>query len=233
MMSFDRKGERTIMVKTPKAELILSIANLRKGMGSWRKVWGKNFGNSEYYDIYEVRDRGSGPTDEWWDTTMDRLSVWIALRGPKPPNTKAEIRKRGKRRLEQIKKEYAKLAKKWDGDPSIVNCEWKDVETLFRLASQIKKTKSPVFASKMCHFLFPKLFIVMDNWATGVSDYKSYWCGMKDAWSRFNEKSKAKRLLMKAIAIGSAMRRHPLYPLETKIMELSRIGYKVRSDERA
>jgi len=32
----------------------------------------------------------------------------------------------------------------------------------------------------MCHFLFPKLFIVMDNLDTSVFDYEFYWRGMQD-----------------------------------------------------
>jgi hypothetical protein len=86
------------------------------------------------------------------------------------------------------------------------------------------KPGSPVFAGKMCHFLLPKLFIVMDNLATSVFDYEFYWRGMKDEWCRFKEKADARNLLTDAIR--SDKRLHPLYPFETKIMELSHIGHK-------
>ncbi len=47
--------------------------------------------------------------------------------------------------------------------------------------------------------MFPRLFIVMDNLATGVFDYKFYWRGMKDEWSRFPAKANARNLLAEAI----------------------------------
>jgi hypothetical protein len=57
---------------------------------------------------------------------------------------------------------------------SITNLLWEDVASLFAPASMIKNARSPVFAGKMCHFMFP-LFVVMDNKATGIFDYEFYW----------------------------------------------------------
>jgi hypothetical protein len=102
---------------------------------------------------------------------------------------------------------------------------WDDVATFFTLAQSIKP-KSPVFGGKMCHFMFPKLFIVMDNLATNVFDYEFYWRGMKDEWQRFPEKDEALKQLTGAIKSDKPV--HPHYPHETKIMELSHIGYKRR-----
>ena len=47
---------------------------------------------------------------------------------------------------------------------------------------------------------------------------------LKDEWSRLREQNEARRLLTEAIISDKPL--HPLYPLETKIMELSHIGYK-------
>jgi len=104
-----------------------------------------------------------------------------------------------------------------------VNLPWEVIEALFTIVSNIKP-HSPVFASKMCHFLFPKLFIVMDNLATSVIDYEFYWRGMKDEWSRFKEKDLARNIFANAIQSDKSI--HPLYPFETRIMELCHIGYK-------
>jgi hypothetical protein len=60
--------------------------------------------------------------------------------------------------------------------------------------------------------------------ATSVFDYEFYWRGMKDEWNRLKEKKEARTLLSEAIVSDRPL--HPLYPLETKIMELSHIGYK-------
>jgi hypothetical protein len=111
-------------------------------------------------------------------------------------------------------------------EPSITNLSWEDVARLFALAYGIKRGKSPVFACKMCHFLFPKLFVLMDNTATGIFEYEFYWRGMKDEWTRFGQKATAQNILTQAIQSNKPI--HPAYPYETKIMDLCHIGYNQR-----
>jgi hypothetical protein len=48
---------------------------------------------------------------------------------------------------------------------------------------------------------------------------------MKDEWTRFPEKADARNLLVEAIRSASEKPPHPQYPFETKILELSHIGY--------
>jgi hypothetical protein len=211
--------------------MIISIDNLKDGINWWLRI-GSNFPsdihNADYYEIYKVRTLGV--TIDWWKTTVDRLSQWRAYRGRNPPNTKREIYSRGKQILDQIKKQHDKLIKKSEREPSISDLQWEDIETLFSLASKIKP-RPLVFAGKMCHFLFPKLFIVMDNKATSVfDDYEFYWRGMKDEWNRFTEKNEAIKFLTETI---NSDKLHPLYPFETKIMELSHIGYKHKEVEKS
>jgi hypothetical protein len=202
--------------------MILSIDNLKAGLQWWQGGrWPRDIHNADYYDIYGARS--AGPTEAWWSATVNRLSQWKAYRGPKPPNTKVAISSRGKLHLTGIASQYAKLIAAGGAEASIVDLCWEDAAPLFNIASDIKPG-SPVFAGKMCHFLFPKLFIVMDNLATNVFDYEFYWRGMKDEWGRFDARAEAKDRL--ADAIRSDRPLHPLYPFETKIMELSHIGYK-------
>jgi hypothetical protein len=199
---------------------IVSLDNLRAGLRWWdENEWGKDILNADYGAIYDVRF--AGVTTQWWDATVDRLSIWRALR---PNYTKAEIIARGTGCLSAIFAQYAALSGKSTTEPSIVDLCWEDVAPLFALASDIKPVKSPVFPSKMCHFLFPKLFIPMDNLATGVLDYEFWWRGMKDEWSRFKDKDDAVEILTNEI--GAQL--HSLYPLETKIMEISQIGHNHR-----
>lgn len=202
--------------------MIINLDNLKAGLQWWRRGdWPKDIHNTDYYDIYSARSAGANT--RWWTVTVGRLSQWRAYRGPNPPNTKVEITTRGAQRLDAIAAQYAKLVASSSAEPCIADLCWEDVAPLFELASEIKPG-SPVFAGKMCHFLFPKLFIVMDNLATSVFDYEFYWRGMKDEWCRFKEKADARNLLSESIK--SAKPVHPLYPLETKVMELSHIGYK-------
>jgi hypothetical protein len=204
--------------------MIISVENLVNGIRWWQKgKWGSDILNGEYYDIYS--SLADGITEEWWVKTVDRLSRWHAYRGPCPPNTKTEILKSGHRILDKIRSEYTALIGKSSKEPSITEMSWDDIATFFALAQSIKP-KSPVFGAKLSHFVFPKLFIVMDNLATNVFDYEFYWRGMRDEWQRFHEKDRARKELIRAINSDKPV--HPFYPHETKIMELSHIGYKHR-----
>ncbi len=208
--------------------MIISLDHLNAGLKWWGKRRGKktkfpsDIHNADYYDIYDVR--AAGVTVQWWDATVNRLGQWRAYRGGKCPITKKEIIRRGIQRLSEVAAEYAKLVTSSTTEPCITDVCWEDVDSLFAIASGIRRGKAPVFASKMCHFLFPKLFIVMDNQATSIFDYEFYWRGMKDEWCRFKDKAEASNLLRNAIRSSKPL--HPLYPLETKIMELSHIGHK-------
>ena len=202
--------------------MIINLKNLTTGIHWWKKNnWPEDFHNSIYADIYNIR--AGGITEQWWSTTVDRLSQWRAYRGRKRPNTKAEITARGLKYLIQINVLYKKLLERSAGEPNITCLTWEDVDTLFSLISEIKPG-SPVFAGKMGHFLFPRVFIVMDTLATSVFDYEFYWRGMREEWHRFAQKEEARNILVSSVTSGSAL--HPLYPMETKIMELSHIGYK-------
>lgn len=202
--------------------MILRPDNLKLGIDWWEKHgWESDYINREYYEMYSARS--SGITSEWWSATVKRLWDWLAIRGPMPPNSKAEIMERGLPRLDRIAAEYSKLVKTTNGEPKFTAASWEDVSPLFYCALEIKPM-SRVFASKMCHFLFPNLFMVMDNKGTGVFEYEFYWRGMQSEWSRFGQKSEAIEKLRHTIK--SEMAIHPLYPYETKIIELCHIGYE-------
>lgn len=202
--------------------MIITLDNLKKGL-KWRtQRWPNdvNIRNTLYDDIYKVRSKGV--TEEWWRATVSRLSQWTANR----PYSNNKIRNRGRKQLVRIRQQFRKLIAA--GEPCITNLQWADIDQLFEIAFEIKPLKSmtPVFASKMCHFLFPKLFIVMDNKATGVGHYELFWRGLKDSWNKFNDKEKARNILFKAIQ----NRRHRNYPVETTIMEICAIGYNHSRD---
>jgi len=201
--------------------MIINLDHLRAGLDWWVKNdWEKDIINTDYVAIYKVRC--GGVTEEWWTATVDRLSKWGVIR----PYPKDKILANGKLRLSDIKCEYLKLMKE-PTEPSIADLCWKDAAPFFKLASGIKpvKNKSPAFPSKMCHLLFPKLFILMDNKATGIIDYGVWWQSMREEWCGFKAKEEAIKILR--TAAGSHL--HPLYPVETKIMEISQIGVNHKS----
>jgi len=204
--------------------MIVSLDNLKAGLGWWQNSkFPKDIHNADYYEIYDARH--AGPTRQWWDATVERLTQWKAYRGPRPPNTKADITARGIDRLGRVAAQYKKLVSRSTVEPCIEDHCWEDVATLYAIVSGIKPG-SHVFAGKTCHFLFPKLFTVMDNLATNVFDYEFYWRGMKDEWHRLKEKVEARNLLTEAIRSRSDRPLHPQFPLGTKIIELCHIGHK-------
>src|SRR5450631_942685 len=202
--------------------MIISLDNLRSGLDWWRSEskWGSDLMNREYDEIFADRDLGI--LNGWWEKAVDRLGRWIAYRGRTKPNSKEEISARGATKLKRITEEYARLTAKHAAEPCIADYCWEDVEPLYSLAFAVKP--SPVFAGKMCHFLLPNIYIVMDNWATDTFDYEIYWRGMRDAWCSFDDKAAARQILKDAICAECAL--HPLYPFETKSIELCHIGQK-------
>lgn len=217
--------------------MIISINNLQAGIEWWlsnngkrRRKFPEDFHNADYDKIY--KDRDQGVMELWWEETVNQLAKWRGFRGPISPNSKVDIKERGVHLLPQIETQYKMLATISDAEPSIENLRWEDLADLYEIVSKIKP-RSTVFASKTCHFLFPKLFIVMDNTATSVSEYELYWRGMRDAWNGFKEQAQAKEMLINTIktqilinAIKSDTSLNRNYPLVTKIMELSHIGHK-------
>jgi hypothetical protein len=212
--------------------MIICIENLNVGIGWWLTStprWGADIMNSEYKEIYN--QRAAGITKDWWEACVTRLWSWMAIRSRNPPNTKNEIKERGLERLEAVAREYLTLRSTSESEPTIAEVSWDQIQEIFRIASEIKwgerRNASPVFASKMCHFLLPMVFPVIDNFATGIFEYEFYWRGMKDEWLRFPEKEQARLILKDTItsSIGTAEAIHVLYPWETKIIELSHIGY--------
>lgn len=202
--------------------MIISLGNLRSGLDWWRSEskWGSDLMNGEYDEIFA--DRNLGILNGWWGKAVDRLGRWIAYRGRTKPNSKEEITARGATRLDRIAGVYATLTSTCSDEPCIADYSWEDVEPLYSLAFAVKP--SPVFAGKMCHFLLPNIFIVMDNWATDTFDYEIYWRGMRDAWCRFDRKEAARKMLTDAIEPTHEI--HLQYPVETKIVELCHIGQK-------
>ncbi|HEX4322971.1 MAG TPA: hypothetical protein VHZ52_18800 [Acidobacteriaceae bacterium] len=205
--------------------MIISSKNLEFGLKWWieKTPWGEEFVNDEYYDIYKIR---AGRVDsDWLKLTVDRLWTWRAIRSPRPPNSKDEITRRGFHQIQAISIECERLFGISNSELSIEDVKWEDISGLYNLVLPIK-CASHMFASKFCHFLFPKVFMVVDNLATGVIEYEFYWRGMKEEWSRCQEKDNLTRILENNIKSSRSL--HLDYPFETKIIELSQIGYSQR-----
>lgn len=162
----------------------LTLADLIRGISWWleKTGWPQDFHNAVYYELYDLKKNGL--SNSWWDKTVDRLWDWRAIR----PLSKTVISRRGLEVLPFIRKAYFDLWNKSQDEPSFLDCEWQEAAQLYNILSNIKGSHSPVFPSKLGHFIFPNLFIVMDNKATGTNDYQMFWQSMKEGWNEFNEK---------------------------------------------
>jgi len=207
----------------------MNLELLENGMRWWiekKSRWGNDFLNSFYQRLYSTRP--SHLNKDWWCSIVDILGAWRAIRSPKPPNTKKEIYTRGLERLEALNEQYQHIQQQSSGrEPTLDNVTWEDIAPLFDVLCQIKGGVSPVFPSKLGHFIFPCTFIIIDNEATAVFPYEFMWRVLQIAWQKFTEKEKAKQMLIKEIQ-KCTTNIHPKYPFETKIAEMWLIGYKHR-----
>jgi len=205
--------------------MILCLENFNLGMAWFAKLWGSDYVNSEYPAIYQAKNDGLTP--EWWRKTTRRLWDWRAIRSPHSLNSIAAIFAKGLEVLPLLSRAFQRLEKRQVSEPNIEQFRWEEVAELFWAAHSIKhgafRCDSPVFGSKLCHFIYPKVFPVLDNLGTGIFEYEFYWRGMKDEWARFPHKDEARDKLEREISAQEKVCRD--YPFETKIIELCHIGY--------
>ncbi len=205
----------------------MDVATIRAGLNWWlanKKDWGPDLLNRFYNELYA--ERPSRLDEKWWNAAVRRLAAWRAIRSPRPPNSAAEMLALGAHWLDGLDARFQRILRRADGqEPSLAGLTWEDIEPLFDYMYAVKGTASPVFASKLGHFLFPNAFIVLDNLATGIFPYEVVWRGMQQAWNDLleGEKETARKLLVDQIrSTGATV--HPNYPFETKIAELWLIG---------
>jgi hypothetical protein len=204
----------------------LSLQALKSGISWWRSEkrdrWPLDFHNSVYHELYELRREGLSP--DWWRNTVDRLWYWKAIRSKTPPNTKSEIARRGLEILQSLQTHYTAILAKTAHEPAFTDFAWPDLEPFFKELAWIKGSRSPTFPSKLGHFVFPKLFIVMDHQATGSKQYGLFWSSITAAWGRFLEKQQAEDILRRTILEHAERPIHEHYPFAVRIVELCSIG---------
>lgn len=201
-------------------EDILTIDNLKVGISVWRNKprWDQDFHSSFYEKLH--RNRVGGLNREWWDRIVDDLSNWKAIR----PYTKEDIHKRGIDYLPSLQKAYLRILElSGIGEPDLEISGWETLKDLFGVAADIKETMpfSPVFASKLCHFIFPSAYPVVDRQVVGLSgSYSKYWRYCQVQWSVCKVKSDLIGILKLEIGAHIFMQ----FPWSTKIVELCMIG---------
>lgn len=202
---------------------LITIQNFNTGIEVWtQKKWDSDFHNSTYRILSNLKQNGLG--EHWWIEMVNILWSWRAIR----PLPKSEIILRGKAYLAELQGEYnSLLARTEEKKPSIENTDWKALQNIFRVASKIKNVKSPVFASKFCHFLLPNVFPVIDQEVIGINNmtYENYWHFCQTQWLQSNEKTKLTEILKGRI--GDTVVDD--YPYCTKVTEICIIGSKTNN----
>ncbi|MHB8109196.1 MAG: hypothetical protein ACYDHW_04085 [Syntrophorhabdaceae bacterium] len=190
------------------------------GISWWREKtkWPPDLHNTIYYELYDLKRNGLSGV--WWAKTIDRLWDWRAIR----PLKKNAIKVRGLKLLPTLQEKYLDICAKTQDEPSFLDFEWNQIADFYNILANIKASNSPVFPSKLGHFIFPRLFIVMDNKATGAYNYQICWHSMKESWNDFDDKKEARDILAEEITKYSLKNIHPYYPFEIKIFELCSIA---------
>jgi len=199
----------------------LTPGYINNGIKFWlekKPRWGRDFHNQLYKHFAKIQSNGF--TNEWWEEMIKILWGWVAIR----PKTKQFIRERGKSRLADLTLGHQHIVDKCAGKtPSNLLVEWKDIEPFFITAQSIKDVSSPVFASKLCHFILPSVFPVIDQEVLGGSkSYQDYWQFCKDLWLTTKDTDELIKIL--ANKIGDNIT--PNYPWTTKIVELCLTGQR-------
>jgi hypothetical protein len=202
---------------------ILTTQYLNAGISRWREnpKWDQDFHNSLYKDLHRIKSRGLN--QDWWRKIVDHLWNWRAIR----PYTKEYISQRGIACLSDFQEEYtAILDANQSAEPSLETISWEKLSGLFGIAAGIKDTMpfSPVFASKLCHFVFPGAFPVVDRAMVGISSkYVDHWHYCREQWVEGALREDLILILKNEIRGGVFVS----YPWSTKIVELCVIGKQV------
>ena len=202
-------------------DTILTKANLDAGIKMWRKKdWPADFHNKLYKELKQLKS--SGLDTQWWQSIVNVLWDWRAVR----PLSKTFIYQRGLDYLSQLQAEYQRVLDATDKhEPDLETASWETLSGLYTLANSIKGFNSPVFGSKLCHFILPNAFPVIDNDVIGINSriYKDYWTFCCAQWTSCSKKQELAQNLARIIGDEVAA----LYPWSTKLTELSIIGSKL------
>jgi hypothetical protein len=162
-------------------------------------------------------------TIEWWDwCQLPRLRSWRATR---PASSKVLT--------ERFQQSMGALGSTWRMscapflDQDITAVSWDDVKAFPDEVARIKQVRSPVFTSKFCHFLLPRVYPVIDNAALGAAGqtYGDYFRRVQDEWAKTGPAARTALIaeITQAVeAPGQVL--FPGFPLVNKIIELRIIG---------
>jgi hypothetical protein len=211
--------------------MMVNKTNLLAGIDFWistKKHWPDDFHNRVYWNLKRWLEEGIN--QNWWRKIVVLLQSWQANR----PYSRDRIFENGLPYLDALKDQFIALKGEHGGYPSLGAVQLDEIRPLFDTAVQIKRTKkkSPVFPSKLCHFLFPTVFFIADREAIRIvdTDYFDYWEESKREW--YDASSKEQLVLVLRNQIEKSSKFELLfedYPFPIKVTELCRIGHRKKA----
>jgi hypothetical protein len=201
------------------------MRELQDGVVFWRsRKWPTDFHNTEYAKWAQQNPNGDFTTTWWQDVQLPRLQAWIATRG----STHTDLTARFKECAKFLSAEWRECCLPHrEHDISMVT--WDEVQGFPGGVAKIKPTKtlSPVFPSKFCHFLLPKVFPIVDNKGLGNRwpTYESYFRSVQDEWESTDPATRTELVaeLTRLIKM-TGQQVFPGFPEINKIVELRLMG---------
>jgi hypothetical protein len=198
----------------------LTMAEFTTGVTIWQtKNWPADFHNGFYKKMATANPNGVF-NGAWWPSFLQELKRWRATRRVSNALITANATA-----------QWPALSAAWTANVApfsnldISGVTWNQVGPFFSVVSPIKPVKSPVFASKFCHFLAPGLYPVVDwtvighRWAT--KPYRQYFEHFQQEWAATAPATQTLLRTQLGLLIPAAL---PNYPWTIKIVELCIIG---------
>lgn len=201
-----------------------ALRELADGLGFWddRRNWGVDLGNAEY-EAWEQENPHGKFTEEWWRPFLGRLNRWKATRGDRG----RALTSRFLGCAQELGAIWIQVCEPHFGD-DITDVVWDEVSRFPDLVATIKPTlsNSPVFASKFCHFLLPRVFPVVDNEGLGNRwpTYEKYFRHVQEDWATTDEADRTALIATLTARIEATGPVFQGYPFVNKLVELRLIG---------
>ena len=187
-----------------------------------RPRWASDVGNAAY-EQWAGNNPNGNFTPTWWQSyQLPRLSSWRAIR----PSSGAALTTRFIAGASALSAAWQVACAPYL-ERDITSVTWQQVMDFPDEVANIKPTKtpSPVFTSKFCHFLLPRIFPVVDRQAVGGGwrTYQAYFNYVQYEWSTTDPSTQADLITALTAATG-ATQLYSGYPIVTKVVELRLIG---------
>jgi hypothetical protein len=212
----------------------LTYSNLEDGITMWRKKtataeWPADFHNAMYTEM-DMTEQSVPFTATWWrEFISPRVASWRAYR----PVSCAEIDAWAKPLLDDMRVAYLEDVVPHLNTP-FEELTWEKIQTLPNVVARAKRRRedlsvqtSPVFRSKVSHWIAPRLYPVSDNELLGITaSYEEYWKGVHRLWCAISEAERTRKVAILHAEIEHVSRYPvlPNYPFEVKVVELALIG---------